>query len=123
MVRSTVVWQVYNYVIGRTVRAATSPGHYLRLPYERFAQDPVATIDEVVDFLGERPSRLPHFVGNEVDLAPSHTASGNPDRFRTGPTRIRLDVEWAHAMPRWRRAVVAVLASPTLVRMGYGWRS
>jgi hypothetical protein len=122
MVRSTVVWQVYNRVIGRTVKAAAGTGHYLRLPYERLAADPAATVDQIIGFLGEQPRSRPVWDRNEVDLGLSHTASGNPDRFRTGRTSIRLDGEWASAMPWWRRAAVTLLAAPTLAHMGYGWR-
>jgi hypothetical protein len=122
MVKSTLLWQGYNQVVGSTVRKAAGPRGYLRLNYEQLATDPAGTIDHIIEFLGEDPSSRPSLDDHDVDLAPSHTASGNPNRFHTGHTSIRLDGEWRHAMSPWRRSLVTVLASPTLLRMGYGWR-
>jgi hypothetical protein len=123
VVKSTLVWQGYNQVVSRTVRAAAGRQGYLRLSYEQLVTDPAGTIDRIIDLVGEEPSSRPSLDGRDVDLAPSHTASGNPDRFHTGHTSIRLDGEWRQAMSPWRRSAVALLASPTLARMGYGWRS
>jgi hypothetical protein len=122
MVKSTVTWQGYNQVVSRTVRRAVGARRYLRLSYEELATDPAGTVDRIVELVGEDPSSRPSLADHDVDLAPSHTASGNPNRFHTGHTSIRLDGEWRHAMSPWRRSLVTVLASPTLSRMGYGWR-
>lgn len=120
MVRSAAVWQLYNAVIARQVRSAVGSEHYLRLPYERLTADPQGVIRELVAFVGGPDDSVPRFDGGWVELAPSHTASGNPVRFAAGRTLIKSDDDWVRAMPAWRKAVVTAMSSPMLTRMGYG---
>jgi hypothetical protein len=123
LVRSTVVWQVFNAVIARKVRPAVGPDRYLRVQYEHLAAEPKAVLDTVLEFAGEGAAPRPAFDGNVVDLQPTHTASGNPNRFMSGPTKITADAEWHQAMPSRRKLAVSALAYPTLRSMGYPWRS
>ncbi|WP_222431976.1 sulfotransferase domain-containing protein [Leekyejoonella antrihumi] len=120
LVRSTMVWQVYNAVIARTVKAAVGDEHYQVLHYEQLASDPATVVDDLIRFVKEAPAAKPVFAGNEVELKVTHTASGNPGRFRTGTTAIRLDDEWRNSMPRWQRTIVTMLAFPMSVRLQYG---
>jgi hypothetical protein len=116
-VRSTLVWQLYNSTISRDVRSAVGEDHYKQLHYERFATEPEAVVRELVEFVGGDLSTVPAFVDGQVTLGVAHTASGNPNRFVTGPITIRLDDEWREAMPQWKQHAVSVLAHPTLALM------
>jgi hypothetical protein len=122
LVRSTLVWQFYNWVIMRYVRRAVGSSHFAQLTYEQLAARPQETLDWVVGLLGETPAHRPEFRGNEVQVAPSHTASGNPNRFDAGRRVIRLDSEWETKMPARRKLAVSLLASPMLTRLRYPFR-
>jgi hypothetical protein len=123
LVRSTLVWQWYNWVIRRHVKRAVGSHRILPLRYEDLASSPESTLDHVIAFLGEQPRTRPQFHSSEVDVLPSHTASGNPNRFNSGRRTIRLDDEWERVMPAWRKAVVTALAFPMIVRLRYPWRA
>jgi hypothetical protein len=116
-VRSTLVWQLYNATISGDVRRAVGNDHYRRVQYERFAAAPETVVRELIEFAGGDPSTGPAFDDSQVMLGVSHTASGNPGRFQSGPVTIRLDDEWRQAMPQWKQLAVGVLANPTLARM------
>lgn len=116
-VRSTLVWQFYNATISGNVRSAVGDDHYRRLQYERFASQPETVVRELIEFVGGDPLSGPVFADSQVTLGVSHTASGNPRRFQSGPVTIRIDDEWRQAMPQWKQLVVGVLANPTLARM------
>lgn len=116
LIRSTLVWQLYNTVIASTVRQSVGDDHYRLLRYERFATEPALAVRELIEFVGADPVFGPVFRGNEIDLKVTHTASGNPGRFRTGTTTLRPDEEWRAAMPRVKRVAVTALAYPTLNR-------
>jgi hypothetical protein len=122
MVRSTVVWQFYNWVIMRYVRRAVGSSHFAQLTYEQLAARPEETLEQVVRLLGETPAYRPEFQGNEVEVARSHTASGNPNRFDAGRRTIRLDSEWETKMPAWRKLAVSLLAFPMITRLRYPWK-
>ncbi len=122
LVRSTAVWQFYNQVIARHGRSAVGADNYLRVHYEELATEPERVVRRILQHAGVDEDLAPAFDGNEVEMLPTHTASGNPNRFRTGRTAIRLDDEWAENMPRWRRLAVTALAMPTLRQMSYDRR-
>jgi hypothetical protein len=122
MLRSTTVWVYYNAVIARYVKRAVGADHYRMLQYEHLAGEPKVVLDELISFLGESPEHRPDFDGNMVQMRRSHTASGNPGRFSSGSISIQLDDEWERGMPRWRQALVSVLAAPMLRSARYGWK-
>lgn len=122
VVRSTLVWQLYNWVILRYVRKAVGADHFMRLAYEELASQPEAALERLIDLLEEVPAHRPAFEDNVVEVKPSHTASGNPNRFESGRREIRLDSEWERRMTPWRKALVSVLAFPMLSRLGYRWK-
>jgi hypothetical protein len=117
---SSIRWDVWN--------AATeafwwfAPHRYVRLRYEDFVECPEDTIRRLLDFVGQRGRALPFTTPGEVDLPTTHTVSGNPARFRTGPIRIGLDEEWRMRMGRSDRFTVTAVTSPLLHRYGYPLR-
>lgn len=68
---------------------------YIRLRYEDFASHPAETLGDIFGFVpGWSDRDSPISSNGEVRLSSIHSVSGNPDRFATGVTRIRLDQRW-----------------------------
>lgn len=107
-----------NCLSAEALRRKVPPERWLFLRYEDFATDPRDAVSRILAFLGEDPN--PPFVDEDsVELGVNHTVAGNPNRFRTGRVRIRLDDEWTRRMPRRRQLTVRALAWPLLLRYGY----
>lgn len=117
MLRSTVVWQLYNDVIASFDRHVVGRRHYLRVDYEDFANRPGDVLDRVFALVGEPRPDPPLVNGSQIELSASHTAGGNPDRFRSGATVIRPDESWRTNMSRPRQLAVASMAMPTLLAL------
>jgi hypothetical protein len=96
-----------------------TPGRYLLVRYEDFVTDPVATVGQIVDLLGERSPNVELTADGEVFLDVCHTVDGNPARFRTGLVRLKKDDEWETAMDVRTRAGVTSMTLPLLVRYHY----
>jgi hypothetical protein len=94
----------------------------LRVRYEDFAADPARSVRRMADFTGG--AGLPGDVaaalaGQFVELGVTHTAAGNPVRFRTGRVDIRGDDTWLTRLPARDRAVVWLLTAPLLALYRY----
>lgn len=120
LVESSLVWDEWNFVIENTW--GRDPGRYMRLRYEDFVASPRDAVGGVVRFLGEEGGRLPFAGEREVELGVSHTFSGNPDRFQSGPVGVRPDEGWKRGMSAARQALVAALTLPGMARYGYPLR-
>jgi hypothetical protein len=95
----------------------------LRVRYEDFAADPARSLRRMADFAGGQdiPADLADaLAGKSVELGVTHTAAGNPVRFRTGRTNIRRDDTWLTRLPARDRAVVWFLTAPLLAWYRYG---
>jgi hypothetical protein len=93
---------------------------YVRVRYEDVMASPrteLRRLLEAVDVLNGKD--LPLSGDRTISLAPVHTMSGNPQRFETGPTELRSDVEWKRTMPAAPRAAVTAMTLPLLIRYGY----
>lgn len=100
------------------LRRHVPPDRWLFLRYEDFAEQPRAAVARILAFLGE--DGAPPFLDEAtVELGVNHTVAGNPNRFRVGPVRIRLDDEWRRRMPRSRQLAVRALTWPLLLRFRY----
>ena len=114
--KSALLWDLWNGL------AATMWGRsdrYLRVHYEDFAREPESTVAAIARFAGLDPGELP-FVGRDVvELQPSHTVSGNPNRLARGLVNISADDEWTQRMPLADRILVTACTVPLLVRFGY----
>jgi hypothetical protein len=117
ILRSTLVWQVYNTVIASADRRVVGRSHYLRVNYEDFATRPAEVLARVFELVGEAPPEPPLVSDGRVELSATHTAGGNPDRFRSGTTVIRLDSSWRTRMSRPRQLAVAAMSMPTLLAL------
>lgn len=83
--------------------------HYKKVVYEEFAQNPHSELDAIIEWL-DIGSKNPVSKNGELRLgAENPTISGNPIRFDRGVVRIKLDERWRAIMPRWQKAVTAVV--------------
>jgi hypothetical protein len=93
---------------------------YLRLRYEDFAARPRETIAAVLRFINEERAQAPFVSDHTVELRPLHGVAGNPVRYKSGATDIRLDNSWVSNMSTSQRLLVTALTSPGLLHYGYG---
>jgi Sulfotransferase family len=92
---------------------------YLRVRYEDFVRDPQATIGRITTLVHEVPPELPFLSETTVRLGPTHSVSGNPNRFTTGNVEVRADDEWMRLMRRTDRMLVTALTMPLLLHYRY----
>jgi hypothetical protein len=119
--KAALLWRVWN---DATVRlwGRRHPERYLRVRYEDFVADPVATLRRITDFAGLPPGESPFTADGAVRLAPTHSVAGNPARHRVGAVPITDDSEWRTALSPRAYAVATVLTWPVLRRFGYPLR-
>ena len=116
-VRSGLKWSAYNAMF----HGLTGLGvPLMRVRYEDdFIADPRRCVAEILAFAGVEPGPLP-FVGDDwVELTPSHTVSGNPNRFSVGRIDLALDNEWRSRLPAHDRRIVGTMTWP--LRRAYGY--
>lgn len=118
--RSTAYWNGFNLAAQAVTRRY--PGRSVFLRYEKFIADPAGTVDALLRWCGTDPAANPVH-GRVIDLHPNHTVTGNPDRFRTGPTVIRdADDAWRDGLPGRSRLAAQALSWPLSRRYGYRYR-
>ena len=116
--KSTAYWLGFN--LASQAILWRYPERSLFLRYEEFIADPEGTIGTLLRLCGEDPSRNP-MRGRAVELHRNHTVTGNPDRFRWGPTIVReRDDGWKTGLSRRARLAAVALSWPLLRRYGYG---
>ena len=112
--RRWALWQSVTELLWRR-----RPGHYMRVRYEDFVREPQPTVQRIAALVGEAAADLPFPSGHSVQLQPTHSVSGNPNRFSTGNIEIRADEEWMRLMPGTDRTLVTALTFPLLLHYGY----
>lgn len=118
--RSVFMWYHRNLMI-ETLRSRLP---CVRVSYEDLASEPRATIANLIERLPSIAGRAAMFEDErKVHLQPVHSISGNPHRFRSGVTEIRVDDEWRRRLPRDSRRLIEILAMPMLSYYGYGVRT
>lgn len=116
VVKSALLWTAWNAGLERAWRGQTS---YLRVRYETFARHPGDTLDQIAREFGLTGAQRLVDGEGRLNLPRNHTVAGNPARMNTGPTAVRVDNEWASAMPHRDMTTVAALTAPLLGRYGY----
>lgn len=116
VVRSAVEWNVFNYLLStRRISYAS----YTLIRYEDLIANPRDELGRIMGALcdaGVQP-RAQYAIPGRLGI--SHTASGNPDRFKVGHLDISLDAEWMDAMSSLDRAIVTALTAVGLARYHY----
>lgn len=116
VVRSAVEWNVFNYLLSTRRMSYAS---YTLVRYEDLIANPGNELERIMGALrdaGVQP-RTRYAIPDHLGV--SHTASGNPDRFKVGHLNISLDAEWMDAMSGLDRGVVTALTSVGLARYHY----
>jgi hypothetical protein len=114
---STLHWVGANLAAEAVARA--HPAGSLRLRHEDLTADPRAAVGRVLALAGRPEAPNPVAADGTVELGGNHTVTGNPDRFRRGPTRLRDQAGWRQGLPAGQRAVATLVALPLLGRYGY----
>jgi hypothetical protein len=115
--RSTAYWAGFNMASHALTRKNRERSLFMK--YEDFIADPSGTIAHLLQFSGIDPALNP-VSGRTVTLGKNHTVTGNPDRFRTGPTVIRdQDDSWRKELPASALAQVYAMSLPWMLRYGY----
>ncbi|KRE58811.1 sulfotransferase [Phycicoccus sp. Soil748] len=115
--KSSVLWTVWNLTALRLWRDGDQ--RVCRVRYEDLIADPVGQLGRVAAMVGADPADLPFLAPDRVQLAPTHSVAGNPNRHDTGEITLRADDQWRTAMSRRDRAVVTLLTAPGLRRFRY----
>jgi UDP-N-acetylglucosamine transferase subunit ALG13 len=115
---TSVQWTVQNLLV-QVLPAFGVP--VLRTRYEDFVRSPARTVRPVFEFLGRPDDRetLEALDNGVVDLRTTHSVSGNPMRFRTGPVSILADEEWRSSLAPADRRIVAAMTAPLRLLYGY----
>jgi hypothetical protein len=115
--RSTAYWLTFN--LASRALVARYPERSLFVRYEDFISEPAAVLRKLVELVGGDPGTLP-LRGRVAELQPNHTVTGNPDRFRSGPTVIRPDdSKWRDELPTRDQLTTIALAWPLMRKYGY----
>lgn len=109
-VRSAITWQLFNRA---TRNLFAGDPRYILTRYEDFVRCPDHELnragrscDPTGRWLADRPA------GSTLERTVSHTVSGNPGRFQTGPLTLREDRGWQSEQSRVVRWTVAALSLP-----------
>jgi hypothetical protein len=116
VVRSAMEWDVFNYLLSTR---RTSYASYTLIRYEDLIANPGDELERIMGSLrdaGVQP-RTQDAIPDQLGM--SHTASGNPDRFKVGHLNISLDAEWMDAMSGLDRGIVTTLTAVGLARYHY----
>jgi hypothetical protein len=114
---STTGWVAWNLACEALRRKIPERSTLVR--YEDFVKQPHATLERIVELVGEDPSRIPPMREGTFDIAGTHTVSGNPGRFRSGSIEVRPDTRWLQRLGPVPKAAATTIALPLLRRYGY----
>jgi hypothetical protein len=107
-VRVAAEWMMHNVALEVLAGSGVAA---VRTRYEDFADRPDEEVDRIVQLLGD--------VDGTREPRPSHTVSGNPNRFERDRVRLVKDVAWAEAMRPIDRRLVTAITLPMLAAYGY----
>ncbi|HEY7145142.1 MAG TPA: sulfotransferase [Streptosporangiaceae bacterium] len=118
--RTAMRWNILNLAF-QLLAARGVPT--LRVRYEDFTADPAGSVARMAEFAcgpGGVPGELAAALsGRHAELGVTHTAAGNPLRFRTGRIDIRTDDAWRDRLPARARKLVYLLTAPLLAWYRY----
>lgn len=114
--RSALYWLIWHLGI---MRVWGGNSNYLRVRYEDFVDEPVASLSRILEFLHQPPESELFLNSRTVRISPQHTVSGNPTRFDSGPVTIEQGRSHSHSLPVWAKLLVTLITSPLLNRYGY----
>jgi hypothetical protein len=93
---------------------------YIRLRYEDFVGDPSNAISSLLSEVGWIDESAVALTDERiVELGEIHSMSGNPQRFETGPVKIRRGSNWREKIGPMNYAYSTAVSWPLLIRYGY----
>lgn len=95
------------------------PFCYTVCKYENFVNNPRNELMRLIS-TNHSPAKIP---AGEFVLQKSHSVTGNPNRFSSGPVAIAGDAEWETAMRLPDRLVVTAISWPLLKWFRYSLRA
>lgn len=119
---STTRWLSWNLATD-SVRKGMTGERSMLVRYEDFVTSPRAVISDLLTMAREDPGESPVGDDQTVTTGPNHAVAGNPNRFRTGAIKLRLDDEWRGKLSLRDRTVATAIALPLLRRYGYPVRT
>jgi hypothetical protein len=119
--RAALLWSAHNASVAVLRRSGTP---VMAVRYESFVEQPRRVIAAVARFaaLDVDEDAMSFVHGAELELAPAHTASGNPLRFTSGRVRLKQDDAWHEQLPPADQRLVTALTYPQLRSYGYSRR-
>jgi hypothetical protein len=110
-------WLTSN-VMARLVLRRLGPARSMQVRYEDLLADPAGTLDRVLALVGaELPDGL--ITDGRVKLGVTHSAAGNPRRFRTGEVELVEDLSWQTGLSPPQQRLIQVLCVPLMRAYGY----
>jgi hypothetical protein len=116
-VASAALWTTWELAARRLLERASCSFRVVR--YEDFVRSPKEVLASLVQDLGGDIAELPFLDEHTVLLKPSHTCSGNPVRFTSGPLSIAPDDRWRGELSGLQRTAIALLTRRGMNRYGY----
>ncbi len=93
-------------------------GKYLQIRYEDFVANPKKGLNTILKLVNEEQRSLDFIKEEGILFGENHCVFGNPDLFKKGKLKLRLDGEWKHMKKRdWM--ITTGLTWPLLKRYGY----
>jgi hypothetical protein len=107
-------WMTWNIVVEMNKNK-----NYFRLLYEKWADKPQDSVEEIMRFADVIPPRAPLFSGRTIELNEHHTVSGNPVRFIKGRLEVKADERWRRSMPFHQQLLVLAETWPLFIKYYY----
>lgn len=121
VLKTTGYWVAVNPAVERFWDAENNP-RYMRMTYESFVREPRASLERILEFVGEPGLAVPMRGDRTVLVDATHSVAGNESRAARGEITLRMDDEWRGKLPASHRRLVEMLTWPMLVKYGYEGR-
>ncbi|MFQ5642248.1 MAG: hypothetical protein ACE5FQ_00965 [Thiogranum sp.] len=93
---------------------------YVRFIYEDFVRNPQSALPHLTSRLAPLADKRFSFLEDgSIRLDALHSIGGNPDRFTTGPVKLRLDTAWVDKLSPGARRMATLASYPLLARYGF----
>jgi hypothetical protein len=110
-------WLTSN-LMARLVLRRLGPSRSVQIRYEDLVAGPTGTLKRVLALVGaEVPDGL--ITEGKIKLGVTHSAAGNPRRFRMGQVELVEDLSWQSGLPPSQQRLVRVLCAPLASAYGY----
>jgi hypothetical protein len=122
VLKTTAYWLAVNPAVEHFWNTGANP-RYLRMSYESLVTSPRASLERILEFVGEPGLELPLRDEHTVMTSATHSVAGNESREARGALRLTLDDEWRYKLRPHHKLAVEVLTWPLMVRYGYAGRA